>query len=98
MSILSFSGPLTAEDIELMQQFGDTTATFHNNEIVELMAQGLSEECASDVSYLRTRSRHTPELEERLIASHKAGKVVMIMDWPDHEDGNYDPYTGVSLT
>lgn len=34
---------------------------------------GISEECARDVVYLRTRSRHTPELEEELIALHKAG-------------------------
>ena len=34
---------------------------------------GVSVECAGDVWYLRTRSRHTPELEAELIALHAAG-------------------------
>lgn len=29
--------------------------------------------CIADVKYLRTRNRHTPELEQQLIALHKAG-------------------------
>ena len=34
---------------------------------------GVSVRCAEDVWYLRTRSRHTPELEAELIALHAAG-------------------------
>ena len=34
---------------------------------------GVSENCASDVAYLRTRSRHSSELEGKLIELHKAG-------------------------
>lgn len=33
----------------------------------------VSEECASDVWYLRSRHRHTLELEAELIRLHKAG-------------------------
>lgn len=29
--------------------------------------------CAADVEYLRTRNRHTPELEQELIELHKKG-------------------------
>ncbi len=34
---------------------------------------GVSVDCAADVWYLLTRSRHTPELEAELIALHAAG-------------------------
>lgn len=33
-----------------------------------------SKACAEDVAYLRTRHRHTQQLEDELIALHKAGK------------------------
>lgn len=42
---------------------------------------GVSLACASDVFYLRTRSRHTPELEARLIALYKAGTPPNIMEF-----------------
>lgn len=39
--------------------------------------------CASDVYYLRTRSRHTPELEIELINLHKNGTPPPnILNWP----------------
>lgn len=87
----------TSEGMKAMQKLFDLTTSHHNQEIAQLVATGLSEGCAADVSYLRTRSRWTPELERRLIESHKAGRTVMICDWPYHEDGNYDPYTGEPL-
>jgi len=34
---------------------------------------GVSRECAQDVTYLRTRHRHTEALEEELIALHRVG-------------------------
>ena len=67
-----------------MQQFFNATAEFHSDEIAKLIAEnpGMSQACAADVSYLRTRSRHTPELEKRLIAEHASGKKINICDWP----------------
>lgn len=45
-----------------------------NRHMQSLAAElGVSVECATDVWYLRTRSRHTPELEAELIALHAAG-------------------------
>lgn len=83
----------------LLMSFGASSVseTEEDRVAAELMRQGMSRNCALDVAYLRTRSRHTPELEARLIASHKAGRMILICDWPDHEDGNYDPLTGQSL-
>lgn len=34
---------------------------------------GYTEECLRDISYLRSRHRHTPELEAELIRLHQAG-------------------------
>jgi hypothetical protein len=81
------------------QRFMDATADFHDKEILEIKSQypGLSHNGAMDVSYLRTRSRHSEALEKRLVASHMEGKVVMICDWPSHEDRNYDPMSGKPL-
>lgn len=41
----------------------------------------ISEACAADVVYLRSRSRHTPELEAELIRLHKAGTPPLIYDF-----------------
>ena len=45
------------------------------NKYIENLAKELniSVACAMDVWYLRTRSRHTPELEKKLIQLHKDG-------------------------
>ncbi len=37
--------------------------------------------CADDVIYLRSRQRHTPELEQELIALHKAGTPPNIFEF-----------------
>ncbi len=81
--IIKLEGPITSEQIDAV-------------EAVMAQYQGLSQSGAANVVYLRTRSRHTPELELRLVASHMAGKTININDWPAHEDGNYDPFTGES--
>lgn len=85
--------------VKLGQAFMDATADFHNKECDEILKQypGLSQGGAMDVSYLRTRSRHSPELEKRLVKEHMEGKTIMIYDWPDHSDKNYDPFTGKPL-
>jgi hypothetical protein len=38
-------------------------------------------ECASDVMYLRTRNRWSPDLEQQLIQAHKDGQVVNVMEF-----------------
>jgi hypothetical protein len=42
---------------------------------------GVSVNCAYDVWYLRTRSRHTPELEAELITLHAAGTPPIMCDF-----------------
>jgi len=52
------------------------------NQINELEKQpGISQACANDVVYLRTRMRHTPELEAELIRLHKAGTPPNVMEF-----------------
>jgi len=51
-------------------------------EIVALAKElKVSEKCASDVLYLRTRFRHTPELEAELIRLHKEGIPVNVYEF-----------------
>lgn len=47
---------------------------------------GVSDSCAADVFYLRTRSRHTPELEAELIRLHKAGTPPNICDFGHYQN------------
>lgn len=97
--LIKLEGPITPEQIDAVQTAFNAQADYFNQQLKEVMVQyqGLSQGGAADVVYLRTRSRHTPELEARLVASHMAGKTININDWPYHEDGNYDPFTGEPL-
>lgn len=81
-------GKITDEQINLMQQAFDAMAEGMNREVDQFMKEHptASEACARDVVYLRTRSRHSRELEERLIKEHAAGTVINICDWPRHVD------------
>lgn len=46
----------------------------HESYITDLAAElNVSIACAADVEYLRTRNRHTPELEQELIELHRKG-------------------------
>jgi hypothetical protein len=97
--LIKLEGPITPEQIDAVQAAFNAQADYFSQQLKEVMVQyqGLSQGGAADVVYLRTRSRHTPELEARLVASHMAGKTININDWPYHEDGNYDPFTGEPL-
>ena len=91
LSPLGPNGELTQAQLDMGQAFMDATAEFHNKEISKLMEEkGLSLNCAMDVSYLRTRSRHTPELEERLIREYAEGKQINICDWPPEPELHAD--------
>lgn len=50
---------------------------------VESLAQelGVSVKCAEDVNYLRSRSRHTEELEAELIRLHKEGNPPNVFEF-----------------
>lgn len=67
-----------AEFNEMMAKVQDETVKYIANLAVELC---VSEACASDVYYLRTRSRHTPELEKELIDQYKQGVPVNVMEF-----------------
>ena len=54
-------------------------------------AAQVSEECVSDVEYLRSRNRWSEELELELIALHKAGNP------PNVNDFGCTPETGKAL-
>lgn len=47
---------------------------------------GCSNQAASDVWYLRTRTRHTPELEQALLDAHARGEPVNVMTFGCTED------------
>ncbi len=96
MSVIQFNGELSRDQLDCL---GESMAIHLNNEIEAVLLQypGLPEGGAADVVYLRTRSRHTPDLEARLVKSHLEGKVININDWPNHEDNNTDPFTGEPL-
>lgn len=99
MALIRINGPLTDSQKELLQEVSNSMAAHFESQTDSVLKQypDLSSGAAADVAYLRTRSRHTPELEARLVASHRAGKTININDWPYHEDGNYDPFTGAPL-
>lgn len=88
------------ESAALAQSVMDKTIDFHEKDVQEILAlyRGISEGAAYDISYLRTRSRWSTTLERRLVKRHRLGLPVMISDWPGHEDGKYDPYTGNPLS
>jgi len=64
---------------QIVDDVHDTTMDYIQELAVEL---GLFLPQAANVWYLRTRSRWTPELEDRLIAELKAGKQINICEWP----------------
>lgn len=47
---------------------------------------GCSDQAASDVWYLRTRNRHTPELEQALLDAHAREEPVNVMEFGCTED------------
>lgn len=64
----------TKQDLDELSEFmakaQDAQIKYIQNLAKEL---NVSDECAMDVWYLRTRSRHTPELEAELIRLHAQG-------------------------
>ena len=64
------------------QKFMDDWQTAHNESCAKLAVElGVSDACAVDVEYLRSRSRWTQALEDQLIALHKSGKPPNILEF-----------------
>lgn len=64
----------TVEDWNSFQQIMDEYQEEQINYIKSLAEElNVSEGCAADVLYLRSRSRHTDELEKELIQLHNEG-------------------------
>lgn len=73
---------MTDKDWDSFQEAMDKVAEETNRAIAQLAYDlGVDEGCARDVWYLRTRSRHTPELESELIKLHKAGTPPNMCDF-----------------
>ncbi len=63
-----------------MDELQEAQYEYIKAEAVEL---GVSEHCASDIVYLRSRSRWTQEAEDELIRMDKAGEALPnIFEWP----------------
>ena len=81
----SFSVEIPFNDPEAMEQFQEMMDSVHDSygeEIENIRTTlGLSDACAMDVFYLRSRSRWTQELEDQLIALHRAGNPPNIMEF-----------------
>lgn len=82
LSMKTQDGKLSLNQLLIGQMFLDASAEEMTREMVQVMSDlDVSESCALDVVYLRTRSRHTPELEQRLIELHQKGTPPSIMDF-----------------
>lgn len=75
----------TLNDPKAMQAVNDFFSAVQESMVEEsknlAVELGVSLSCAVDVQYLRTRSRWTEELEEELIALHKAGTPPNVMEF-----------------
>lgn len=82
----AFSIEIPIDDEEMMKVFQEAMTEHqadymkHIQEVAKKLE--ISEDAASDVVYLRTRSRWSEETEKELIRLHKAGNPPNIMEWP----------------
>lgn len=81
----TFSMEVPVNDPKKMEEFQEIMNKVHDetNAYIHKLANELnvSEACAMDVFYLRTRSRHTPELEQHLIELHAQGTPPNMCDF-----------------
>lgn len=80
---LTFSEAFTVSDVDVLNEYYEELEQYMRDLATEL---GVSVNCAHDVWYLRTRSRHTPELEAELIARWAAGIPPNISNFGVTED------------
>ncbi len=80
--VLEINGPLTDTGMGFCQEVMDEMNNHLMKEIDRVSVElNIDTKAASDVVYLRTRSRWTQELENRLIAEHKNGRPVNVMEF-----------------
>ena len=73
---------MTKEQADALNEFMDAIFASYEAETKNIAnSLGVSEKCASDIFYLRTRSRWTQELEAELIQFHKNNVPVNIFDF-----------------
>lgn len=81
----TFVTEIPVNDPQAMEQFQQSMDAYHDelNRYICDLARTLNvpEACAMDVWYLRTRSRWTPELEDRLIQLHLKGEPPNVCDF-----------------
>jgi len=80
--VVSVDGDTTEEGWDTVNAFMEVLMERFMNAAEELSKKmDISKECASDVLYLRSRSRHTPEMEAELIRLHKMGTPPNILEF-----------------
>jgi hypothetical protein len=83
---LTFTVQIPVDDTQKMEQFQEMMDKIYDETyryITDLADKlNVSEACASDIVYLRSRSRWTPELEQLLIQLHKEGTPPNIFQFP----------------
>jgi hypothetical protein len=80
------------DQMDAWNEMMDAMDDHHLLTVVKLAEElKISEACANDIVYLRSRSRHSKILEDKLISLHKAGTP------PKMSEFGLDPETGESL-
>ena len=80
------------ERMEKVQQFLNNVADANIAAAQEFSKEkNVSLECALDVMYLRTRSRHTQRMEDELIRLHSIGQAPNLNGWPSSDSDLRDP-------
>jgi hypothetical protein len=94
MSTVSIEVPINDENgMKEFQNFMDAVMDCHNKEILEMSSKfNISEGCANDIFYLRTRSRWTQEKENYLIwldqNNKKSPNIMDDFDVPENYDSS----------
>lgn len=81
----TFCIEIPVNDTEKMIEFQDVMDSVQNATVdyIRQLAKELdvTEACATDIYYLRTRSRHTEELEQKLIQMYRDGNPPSIFEF-----------------
>lgn len=86
----TFVAEIPVNDPEKMQEFQEVMNDYHKevNDYIGKLAKelGVADMQAGDIWYLRSRSRWTQELENRIVAAHKAtGKCITCTSGEENE-------------
>ena len=85
-NVMTFSAeiPRDSNSIEGFDKLMEAVREHNRKEVLKIQEQfSVTEKFAMAIRYLRTRSRHTPELEQQLIEmAHKGEDVPNMSNWP----------------